>query len=78
MRPINENEMVYGIIYDQKKKEYSQLRIDKILHYTDDDHAYIRLTNGNSIYVGVEDLFFTREDMLEELAKKGRLQCAKQ
>lgn len=77
MRPINENEMVYGITYDQKKKEYTQLRIDKILNYTDDDHAYIRLTSGDSIYVGIEDIFFTKEDMLEALAKKGRLKCAK-
>lgn len=78
MRPINENEMVYGITFNMKTKQYERLRIDKILNYTDDDHAYVRLTNGESIYVDVNDLFFTKEDMLEQLAKKGRLQCVKQ
>ena len=73
-RQINTNEMVYGIWYNIEKDDYDRLHVDYIVKYTDDGHAYVQLTNGNGIYVDIDNLFFSKEDMeLEILKRKGKI-----
>lgn len=73
-RPINTNEMVYGITFNIKTNEYERMFVDHIIKYTDDGHAYIKLTNGTNLCVDVNNLFFSKEDMdLAILKRKGMI-----